>query len=89
MDTVTVRFLGLPGIEGGGRQIAVPYTGPMSVRDVLVTLSLTLGSAVLPENLGDTCMVLVQGRNIREMQGWDTPLTAGGRVAIVPIVAGG
>jgi molybdopterin converting factor small subunit len=89
MNSVTVRFLGLPGAGGGSRQVEVPYTDRLSVRDVLHALSTTMGSAVLPEELNDSCMVLVQGRSIKELQGWDTPLAIGDRVSVVPIVAGG
>jgi molybdopterin synthase sulfur carrier subunit len=47
-------------------------------------------AAVLPEGkLGEALIVLVNGRNVRCLQGLDTPLADGDEVSIFPLVAGG
>lgn len=88
-ENVTLRFFGLPGLGGGSRQIEVPHSEDLTVGGALHLASLKLGDAVLPERLSDGCMVLVQGRNIKELESWDTKLAAGDRVSVVPSVAGG
>jgi sulfur carrier protein ThiS len=86
---VTVEFLGVSAIGGGRQRLELPVSEPMSVRDVLCLASEQLGEAVSPEGLEGTCMVLVEGRSIVQLQRWDTVVQSGHRVSVVPLLGGG
>lgn len=66
-----------------------------SVREVLSLLASQYGEELRRRlftpvgQLQETVAVLVNGRNIRFVQGLDTPLRAGDTVTLIPPVAGG
>jgi molybdopterin synthase sulfur carrier subunit len=67
---------------------------PADLRGLLTTLSSRYGTAFrravfAGAELGDEIIILVNGRNVRYLQGLDTPLAANDEVSIFPMVAGG
>ncbi len=74
------RFVGTAQLE---------LRGVDTVRAAL-TSDPRLGEAVLPDGaLAAGCIVLVNGDNIHHLQGLDTALCDGDRVAVFPAVGGG
>jgi len=65
-----------------------------TVRDALDQLAEQLGDEVRTKLLPDgelttELAILLNGRNIRFLEGLETPLNSGDRLAIVPMVGGG
>ena len=87
--SITVEFLGIPAIGGGRRRLDLPVSGPISVRDVLRLASDHLGEAVSPEQLEEKHLVLIEGRSILYLDGWDSVVQPDQRVSVVPLLGGG
>jgi molybdopterin synthase sulfur carrier subunit len=87
MAAVTVGiFASLRRVVGTSQ---LDLQGVDSVRTAL-TSDERLGDAVLPGgSLAEGHIVLVNGRNIHHLQGLDTALADGDRVAVFPAVGGG
>ncbi len=68
--------------------------GPADLRELLTALGRLYGvsfrGAVFSgTELSEAIIILVNGRNVRYLQGLDTPLAADDEVSIFPMVAGG
>ena len=87
--SVTIEFLGISAVGGGHRRLELPMSDPTSVRDVLRMASDYLGEAVCPELLEERYLVLVEGRSILYLRGWDTVVQPGQGVSVVPLLGGG
>ena len=87
--SITVEFLGIPAIGGGRRRLELPVSGPISVRDVLRLASDDLGEAVSPGQLDEKHLVLIEGRSILYLDGWDSVVQPDQRVSVVPLLGGG
>lgn len=92
MPAVQVQlFATLRDVTGTSRVTVEAST----VREVLSLLLGTYGEELRRRlltgegELQDMVAVLVNGRNVRFLQGLDTPLRAGDTVALIPPVAGG
>lgn len=74
------------------RQCPVPVA---TVHELLLTLSARYGTAFRQKvfngdgQLSDVVIVLVNGRDIRHLNGLETPLATADTVCIFPVVAGG
>jgi molybdopterin converting factor small subunit len=86
---VTLEFIGVSSLGGGRRRLNLPVNDPATVRELLYMAGEQTGEADLPGRLDETCMVLIEGQNILYLQGWDTLVQPGQRVAVVPLVGGG
>lgn len=88
-----VRFFALLRKDAGTDMVEVPEAE--NVAELLATLSARYGAAfdrwVIDEegNLRPDIIVLVNGRNVRFLDGMRTPLKDRDEVAIFPPVAGG
>lgn len=91
MPVVTVQLFAVLREVAGTSRLAVEAS---SVQDVLSHLVRTyegLGNRLLTPagELREDVAVLVNGRNVRFLQGLDTSLAAGDTVTLIPPVAGG
>jgi molybdopterin converting factor small subunit len=87
--SVTLEFIGVSSVGGGRRRLELPVNDSTTVRNLLGMAGEQTGEADLPGRLEGICMVLIEGQNILYLQGWDTPVQPGQRVAVVPMVGGG
>lgn len=92
MAAVTVQLFATLREVTGTSRLRVEAT---SVREVLSSLCVTYGDTLRRHlftpggQLQETIAVLVNGRNIRFVQGLDTELRSGDVVTLIPPVAGG
>lgn len=93
-QTVTVKLSASLRAAAGIKEVHVPWTPQMNVRDLL--LALGARSPALAERLLDHdqalskgIQVLVNGRHIDFLSGLDTPIGATDSVMLIPPVGGG
>jgi molybdopterin synthase sulfur carrier subunit len=93
-QTVTVKLSASLRAAAGVKEVPVPWTPQMNVRDLL--LALGARSPALAERLLDAdqglnkgMQVLVNGRHIDFLSGLDTPISATDSVMLIPPVGGG
>ncbi|MGD2144231.1 MAG: MoaD/ThiS family protein [Anaerolineae bacterium] len=78
----------------GGKDIDVEVGGRETVRDVMKKLTATypaLGERILDDDgkVQNSMHVLVNGRSIRFLDGLDTVIREGDRLALFPAIGGG
>ena len=92
-ETLTVKvFGGLRQRLGGSGSVRVPIPSPPTLSGLLADLAKTHADLVadLRSGLDDGYLnILVNGRNVRFLAGFDTEVKAGDSVAFLPPVGGG
>lgn len=92
---LTLKFIGAMRHFTGKTQLAVAYESGMSLRDLVAKISRE--APQLEKALGDlqagdsgsNALILVNGREISVLNGYETILGDGDEVVFVPVVHGG
>ena len=93
MTTVQVRLHGFGRSPGRGEEQRVALPSPATVTTLVERLAGQLGPASAagrsPEVEAQRLLIIVNGRQIHHLQGFDTPLETGDVIAIMLPVVGG
>ncbi|MCX8152805.1 MAG: MoaD family protein [Candidatus Bathyarchaeota archaeon] len=92
---ITIKFIGILRHVSGKGKIALDMNNALSLRDLINKLIVempVLKESLNPqrlEELKSTLLILVNGREISVLDGFETILKDGDEIAFVPVVHGG
>ena len=90
----TVKLLAMLRDLAGANELEVPLTEGDTVRDLIEAVSaacpaLRAKLVTAEGDLSSAAQIMVNGRNVKWMQGVDTPIAATDELCLLPMVGGG
>ena len=88
-STITIQFMGGGLVPGLPRKLTLDVTEPITVDRLVTRLEGVLGIVDLRAKLTEYFIIAINGTTIQHLQGWQTLVAPGARVAVLAPMGGG
>ncbi len=88
-STITIQFMGGGLVQGLPRKLTLDLTEPITIDALVTRLEAVLGIVDLRTKLTEYFIITVNGTTIQHLQGWQTLVAPGARVAVLAPMGGG
>ncbi len=88
-STITIQFMGGGFVPGLPRKLMLDLTEPITIDALAIRLEGILGIVDLRAKLAQHFIIVVNGTTIQHLQGWQTIVAPGARVAVLAPMGGG